>query len=207
METFGQRLRRLRENTGLSYESLGVLLGVSTSRIECLEMNYNQPDVNDLERLSQIFNVSLAYLGMFTDNPEIKEPSKVKEVYVAKRLSEDGGFISKKDIIETLYMDRDETHGKDFYSLLAKDDSMSKARIFAGDKLIICRQAYANNGDVVVAKVDGAPEIVRRYKRVGNVVVLSPESESGKYKTLKIDTVETHFLILGVVREVRLQNI
>ncbi|MBQ7876204.1 MAG: helix-turn-helix domain-containing protein [Clostridia bacterium] len=201
MESFSQRLIKLKESVGLTTKSLAMLLGMSEMGVQCLEEEYNPPTVKTLVRLSEIFNVSLEYVAMFSEVPKVNEDSTVKEIYVLDHLHN----MTKDDILGTMYMDKADMHGKEYYGLKIKDDSMSRVRIFTGDKLIVCRQSYASSGDIVVALLPTGEEVVRRYTRVGNIVTLTPESDNPKYKAVKIDITEAPLVIIGTAREIRIK--
>ncbi len=201
MESFSQRLIKLRKSAGLSVKSMAMLLGMSEMGVQCLEEEYNPPNVKTLMRLAEIFNVSLGYIAAVTDEMRVREGGMVKEIYVLDHLHN----MTMGDIVGTVYMNKSDMHGKDYYALRVKDDAMSKMRIFTGDNLIVCRQNYASSGDVVVAVLPSGEEVVRHYARVGNIVTLTPESDNTKYKTVKIDITESPFTILGKVHEVRIE--
>lgn len=207
MESFGQRIRHLRENTGLSRESMAALLGLSESAVYSYETNYSQPSVKTLSRIAQIFGVSEAYVALLTEDPSVAEDPSVKEIYVADCVRAGSGMIMKNDIVGTVFMSREDTHGKEHYALVMPDNSLIKARVEKGDILIVRRQNHASDGDMVVALVGDNPAIVRRYSRKGNIVTLTPETSSPEYKAIKVDTTETPFLISGKVVEVRMKNI
>ncbi len=201
MESFSQRLIKLKNNVGLTTKSLAMLLDMSEMGVQCLEEEYNPPTVKTLIRLSEIFNVSLEYIAMFSDVPKVSEDSSVKEIYVLDHLYN----MTKDDIVGTIYMDKSDLHGKDYYGLRVKDDAMSRMRIFTGDDLVVCRQSYASSGDVVVALLPSGEEVIRRYTRTGNIVTLTPESDNPTYKVVKIDITEAPLTILGKVNEVRIK--
>lgn len=200
MEAFSQRLRNLRENVGLSAENLAMLLDMSVSAVRCLEEGYNLPSIETLMRISEIFNVSLGYAAMLSDDESVCEDSLLKEVYLLDKMHNS----TSGDIVNTVYINRKDMHGKDYSALVMKDDSMTRARIFEGDELIVARQNYASNGEIVVALLSDGSEVVRRFMRVGNIVTLVPESDNPKYKTEKVDVSEETFSILGIVHEIRI---
>lgn len=207
MESFGERLKRLMRETGLTEANMAMLLNVSMQRVENLVTGYCDADIDTLSRVAQIFNVSCAYAAARSDDPEVKEPNFAKEIYVTDKLRAGDGMVTQKNVIGTVYMERSEMHGKDYFGLIMQDDSMVKARMFKNDTLIVRRQNTANNGDIVVAMVDDGEAIVRRYNRTGNTVVLTAEGDTMKYKTLKINTEYTKLLVLGKVCEVRINLI
>ncbi len=67
-------------------------------------------------------------------------------------------------------------HGSHFI-LRVKGDSMIEAGIFDGDYLIVRQQQQANNGEIVVALIEGEATVKRFYKRdLG--IELKPENTS-----------------------------
>ncbi len=72
-----------------------------------------------------------------------------------------------------------EFKGDELYLLRVHGDSMIEAGIFDGDKIIIRKQATAENGDIVVAMFDDGIEegaTVKRYFRRDGKVILHPEN-------------------------------
>ena len=204
MESFGERLSKLMRNVGLTEENAALLLNVSKQRLENLLTGYSEADMNVIMRVAEVFDVSCEYAAMLSDLPKVSEPGNSKEIVVAERISPYDGVIMQKDVVGTAFIDRDKMHGKDYFAFIMPDDSMVKARILKNDMLVVRRQSFATNGDIVIAVVDEDDAIVRTYNRTGNIVVLTCEGDSMKYKPIKIDTTETKFNILGKVDEVRI---
>ncbi len=59
---FGDRLRELREEKQLTQEELGKLLNVSRQAVSSYEKGENEPTIDALVKIANIFNVSLDYL-------------------------------------------------------------------------------------------------------------------------------------------------
>lgn len=59
---FGERLKELREDQGLTQSDLANYLHISRPTITLYENNTNQPDFNTLIQIADKFNVSLDYL-------------------------------------------------------------------------------------------------------------------------------------------------
>ena len=204
MESFGERLSKLMRSVGLTEKNLALLLNVSEQRVENLLTGYSEADLDVLVRVAEVFNVSYDYAAARSDDPEVHESSNSKEIFVAERISPYDGVIMQKDVVGTAFVDKSKMHGKEYFGFIMPDDSMVKARILKNDTLIVRRQNFANNGDVVIAVVDDGDAIVRTYNRTGNVVILTCEGDGMKYRPIKIDTTETKFSILGKVDEVRI---
>ena len=80
----------------------------------------------------------------------------------------------------------------EMFMLKVKGDSMINAGIFNGDKIVVKKQEYANNGDIVVALIDDSATIKRFYKK-NNKIILHPENDNMQ------DIVLDNVLILGIV--------
>lgn len=59
---FGDRLKELREESELTQEQLGKLINVTKQAVSNYENNENEPTLDTLVKISDIFNVSLDYL-------------------------------------------------------------------------------------------------------------------------------------------------
>ncbi len=77
---FGEKLKLLRFEKGLTQDDLGYILGVTKSCISCYESGTRQPSVEMLISLSVYFKVSIDYLvGIEPYNPE-----QVKDLRINK---------------------------------------------------------------------------------------------------------------------------
>jgi DNA-binding XRE family transcriptional regulator len=79
MESFGERLKRLREEKGLTQEALGKLLSVTQQAIGYYENNRNEPNRGSIEILTRLFGVSSNYLLCI---PELATyPYDIQEIF------------------------------------------------------------------------------------------------------------------------------
>ena len=58
-ETFGNKLIKLRKNNKISQEKLADILGVTRQTISNWELNVTKPDINQIKKISKIFNKSI----------------------------------------------------------------------------------------------------------------------------------------------------
>ncbi len=69
MHSLGQRIKKLREERGWSQKHLGELMGgLAEPTISLYESGKRTPDIEKATQLAQIFNVSLDYLVLGSDN-------------------------------------------------------------------------------------------------------------------------------------------
>ncbi len=62
--------------------------------------------------------------------------------------------------------------------LAVSGDSMIKAGILDHDYIVARKQNFANNGDIVVALIDGEETTVKRYFRELRSIRLQPENDA-----------------------------
>jgi transcriptional regulator with XRE-family HTH domain len=67
---FGQRLKALRQNAGLTQTEVAKKLDLSASTIAMYERGERDPDTGTLSKLAQLFDCSTDYLLGRVDHPE-----------------------------------------------------------------------------------------------------------------------------------------
>lgn len=85
MSTLGIRLKRAREEKGLTQQEVANILGVSNGTISGYERDYRDPDTETLKRLAFLYGVSVDYL---TGNV-VKESSATYHLNKEDRLREE----------------------------------------------------------------------------------------------------------------------
>lgn len=71
---FGNRLRMLRENSGMTQEELGKKLNLVKSNISMYEKGNRVPNADILDQLSALFDVSVDYLLGKTETKKYNTP-------------------------------------------------------------------------------------------------------------------------------------
>ena len=69
MATFGSRLKELRQMNHMKQSELGDIVHVSLGTISIWERDVRKPEFGTIERLCELFNVSLAYMLGMNDDP------------------------------------------------------------------------------------------------------------------------------------------
>lgn len=89
---YGQRLKKLREETGLSQKELTDRLMINRSTYARYETSSTQPDFDTLNKLANYFNVTIDYILGRTDikrtSLESNESLTKNEKDIAKRMKE-----------------------------------------------------------------------------------------------------------------------
>ncbi|AJG78376.1 helix-turn-helix transcriptional regulator [Bacillus thuringiensis] len=59
MNTFGENLKKFRNNRSLTQAEFGDKVQLSRSQISNLETNFNEPDLDSLDRIASFFDISV----------------------------------------------------------------------------------------------------------------------------------------------------
>ena len=92
-------------------------------------------------------------------------------------------------------------HGNDpHYALEVKGESMIDAGINDGDVVIIREGSTAENGDIVVAVVEGYEATLKRFRRRGNSVALEAANPAFETRVFRDDQVKVQGRLVGLIR-------
>ena len=89
----------------------------------------------------------------------------------------------------------------DHYALEIKGDSMIEAGILEGDTVLIQRTDTADNGEIVVALVDGHEATLKRLRRKGASIALEPANTAHETRIFGPDQVRVQGRLVGLVRQ------
>jgi repressor LexA len=92
--------------------------------------------------------------------------------------------------------------GRDNYVLKVQGDSMIDEQIRDGDYIVVSQQDTADNGQMVVALVDGEAATVKKlYREPGNRIRLQPANERMDPIVLDARQVQVQGVVVGVIRK------
>src|SRR6266849_3375347 len=86
------------------------------------------------------------------------------------------------------------------FALRVRGDSMIDDGIRDGDVLVVKRQTTAENGQTVVAVVNGEAT-VKRFYRLENRVELRPANPAAQSITLECEAVEIRGIVISLIRK------
>lgn len=101
---------------------------------------------------------------------------------------------------EKISVPQDMLGSGDYYTLQVKGDSMIEDGIFDGDYVIIEKREVANNGDVVVALINGREATLKRFYKEARQVRLEPANSSLKPIFVKND-LQIQGKMIGLLRK------
>lgn len=86
------------------------------------------------------------------------------------------------------------------YALEVHGDSMIDAGINDGDIVVIREQVTADNGDIVVALVEGREATLKRFRRVRGMIALEAANPAHETRILRDDQVQVQGRLVGLIR-------
>lgn len=193
-------LKKLRKEHGYKQSVLAELLNISVSAYGNYELDQREPNIDSLKKIADFYGVSVDYLLGREQKPLLKDEVELNDKYPIPLLGSVVAGVpieSQQDLEGYVYISY--RPAEEYFALRVHGDSMKNAGIT--DKcIIIChKQEYAENGDIVVAMLNGE-QTVKRYKVHGNSIFLMPENP----EFLPIPVTPTDdFIILGKVVEYR----
>lgn len=104
-----------------------------------------------------------------------------------------------EDATETLTVPRHMIKNENSYVLKVKGDSMIESLISNGDYVVVNKQDYANNGDIVVALLEDGSATLKEYHQEKNYIRLQPRNK--QYKPIKVRNVIIQGKVLGIIRK------
>ncbi|WP_421703830.1 transcriptional repressor LexA [Aliiroseovarius sp.] len=86
------------------------------------------------------------------------------------------------------------------YALEVKGDSMIDAGINNGDVVVIRETNSADNGDIVVAQVDGYEATLKRFRKQGDMIALEAANPAYETRLLREGQVKVQGKLVGLIR-------
>lgn len=187
---FARNLDRLLREKGVSAYRMSKETGLAQSLISDWRAGKSVPGGQRLMTVAAYFAVSADQL-LGGGEPE---PARIPVLGVIRA----GLPVFAEENIES-YELAGVKHPQDHFYLRVRGDSMIGAGIRDGSLVLLRRQNFADDGQIVACLVDGESATLKRFKRQGDTVVLLPENPDYEPLTLTAqDFSDRGASILGV---------
>lgn len=202
MDLLVKRLRRRREELGMSYQDLGDKTGLSKSTLQRYESGFikNMP-LDKLQIIADALNVDPAFMLGWTEISEQKRTSI--EIPVLGRVAAGIPIEAVTDITDYIDIPSSMINDGDYFALKIKGNSMYP-KLQEDDVILVKQQPTVNNEEIAVVLVDGSDATVKKIvKHPGGVYLMpiNPEYEPTFYTNDQIE--ELPVQIIGKVVEAR----
>lgn len=158
-------LKTLRKKNNLTQAKVAAKLGITQAAYAMYENGDRNPPIDMVDKLADIFDVSVDYLLGRTETPEPDyfkfdniKPVTIRKIPVLGEIA-----CGKPIYIEREYYTVVGTEIKADFILIAKGDSMIDARIHDGDLVFIRRQHTVNNGEIAAVRIGDEATLKRVY--------------------------------------------
>lgn len=182
-----KKVYRIRMNLGKSREEFAQMVNLTPDEVKAIEEGRLEEEKRWRAWISLV-------VGGFYERGIAKPKGEFKTVPILGKVCAGNGFPAKEQI---LGFEIDPTGQADFI-LEVKGDSMSPL-INDGERVYVKWQNFANDGDIVVAYINGDDGVVRRFRRFDYVVVLEPENRDAADETIINLNENPSWGIIGII--------
>ena len=212
-EKVGARLKYARELRNISLEKAGEVIGVHKSTILRWERgNTEKFKIPVLETISNLYNVNPAWL-MGYDVPMERNLTTLKvnelgnsivSIPILGTVKAGYDYLAQENWIGTIDVETSLFgNGKDYFALKVHGNSMSPVLI-ENDIVIIKKQNDFENGDIVVAIINGDEATIKKGKKNDNSILLQPLNPSYEPLIFTYDEMKTiPVTIIGIVKQLK----
>lgn len=188
---------------GLKQADLVEKTGISKGALSSYISGRYSPKQNNIYLISKALSVNEAWL-MGADVPmERIEIKGTKEIPVLGRVAAGIPINAITEIIDTEEISEELAKTGDFFALKIKGYSM-EPRIVDGDVVIVKQQEDAENGDTVIALVNGDDAVCKRLRKYRDGLELISNNPAYAPMFFDKETIETKPVrIIGKVVELR----
>lgn len=180
MMTLYDNIKELRKQRKISQEKLAKMTGY-TDRSSIAKIEKGKVDLSEtkIQLFASALNTTPAYLMGWED--EAKESNQGIKIPVLGAVPAGIPISAIEDIIDYEEIPQSWSNQGDFFGLRIKGNSMYP-KLENGDVVIVKKQSVADNGDVVIAMVNGDDATCKRYKRMDAGIMLT--SDNSEYSPM-----------------------
>ena len=185
------RLKKLREEKGLTQKDIAKIIGVKTSQaVGYYERGKRDMSTKTVQTLAKFFDVSAEYLlgGNNSKNSKKGDLNNLLIVPVLGRIPAGTPILATQNIIKHIPISTEMfsvNDDSDLFFLEVSGESMNKL-IQNGSFVLVRKQETAENGDIVAAFANDDDEAtLKRYKIIDKKsIMLEPESSDKTFKPI-----------------------
>ena len=195
------RIKSAREDLKLTKRELAKRIGVHESSINKYEKGLVDIPLSKISELARVLKVTEAYLMGWEEKSE-QSPQGL-QIPVLGTVAAGIPISAVEDILDYEEVPQSWESQGEFFGLRIKGDSM-KPDINDGDTVIVRQQSTANNGDVVIALVNGDDATCKKFEKLDNgIMLISNNSEYSPMYFSNEEVLTKPVVIIGRVVELR----
>lgn len=198
--TMSNNLKKYLKINNISRNQLSESLGISYSTISDWINGKAYPRIDKIEMMANYFGINKSDL---VEEHFTEQPPQGLQIPVLGTVAAGIPISAVEDILDYEEVPQSWENQGEFFGLRIKGDSM-KPDINDGDTVIVRQQSTANNGDVVIALVNGDDATCKKFEKLDNgIMLISNNSEYSPMYFSNEEVLTKPVVIIGRVVELR----
>lgn len=227
----GKYLRDIREQLGYSIYDVNKLCDISPSYLSLMENGKRKPSAIILKKIAPIYSLNYldlyekaGYIDLINDEKYISTGTTPDNIYdqlknigtmyisntemvkipVLGVVKAGYDYLAQENWIGTIDVEKNIVNdGSEYFALKVVGDSMSPILI-QDDIVVIKKQNDFENGDIVVAIVNGNEATIKKGKKTDSSIILQPLNPSYDPLVFTYDEVKSiPVTIVGIVKQLK----
>ena len=208
-EILGKNIRKYRELRNLTLEDVGERIhkkvtgepGATKKTIQRYETAEIKIDMIRLGEIAEVLDVSVVKLlkGTGTYIEEESNSPDIISIPLLGFVPAGGPVMSDENLEGYIHMSKILARDDRFFCLRVRGDSMQDVGINDGDIILVRSQPTAENGQTVIARIDGEVTCKRLYRMDGTCRL---EPANRNYKPIDCDNIEIVGIVKRVIKEI-----
>jgi repressor LexA len=155
----------------------------------------------DVIKLPDSMSTSFAAPSRATTPPPAVNDDRSVCVPVMGRIAAGTPIEALQEEVNQISVPMEMMRSGEHYALEVHGDSMIDAGIFDGDTAIIQSGNTAENGEIIVALVEGHEATLKRLRRKGEMIVLEAANASYETRIFRSDQIRVQGRLVGLIRK------
>ncbi len=155
----------------------------------------------DVIKLPDSMATSLAAPSRSTTQPPAVNDDRSVCVPVMGRIAAGTPIEALQEEVNQISVPMEMMRSGEHYALEVHGDSMIDAGIFDGDTAIIQSGNTAENGEIIVALVEGHEATLKRLRRKGEMIALEAANASYETRIFRLDQIRVQGRLVGLIRK------
>ena len=215
-EEFGKYLKTIRESLGYSTYDVNKLCAISQSYLSLMENGKRKPSAIILKKLAPIYGLDYLDLYKKAGYIDLIDEEKNQDIKIDKignivtpipllgTVKAGYNFLAQENWIGTVDVEKSLVgNGNGYFALKVKGDSMFPV-LFEDDIVIIQKQNDFENGDIVVAIINGDEATIKKGKKSEAGILLQPLNNTYEPLIFTYDDMKNiPVIIVGIVKQLK----
>lgn len=203
------RFESLLKTHGTTVYRVSKATGIAPSTFSDWKNGRSTPKADKLRKVADYFGISTDSLlgsevGTQSDRSAYLSLRARQMVPIVGEIRAGSPLFAEDALLGREFADVE--NAEEYFYLKVRGDSMKDAGIVENSLVLIRRQNYAEDGDVVACLVEGDSATLKRFRRIKRHVLLVPENDSYEPILVPIEDFESgDARILGVAVEVKIK--